>query len=321
MGRRKRKAQEPSATDDAEAAEDDQAAFAAGAAPVVPASPSKKDAKRAARTLRRRRRTLRRLLAYLKPQWRYALGAFAAIIATALLDLAQPWIMGFLLFGEVLTGGRIGFLPWVILLLALTFAAKEVTSFLRDYMTQVLSEKITHRLRTDVYEHLELLPMKLLDRVRSGELVSRVIGDTEEVEKVMTVEVSNIGADFFMFMGALSLLFIVNFQLAQVVVPVSIAIVFVVNLSKRVIKRSSKQIRESVADLTAKAFEVASGIRMVKSSARERHESEQFRKRSSDMVKARVRLARLSSVYGSAVDTRTMLAILAFIWLSVPNIV
>src|SRR5437016_4486824 len=80
-----------------------------------------------------RRQTVFRLLSYVKIHWPYAVGVTVAIISGAALNLAQPWIMGFVFFNGVLGGGNLGganlgLLPWVIFLLGLTFGLNQISS-------------------------------------------------------------------------------------------------------------------------------------------------------------------------------------------------
>src|SRR5439155_24057139 len=68
-----------------------------------------------------RRQTVFRLLSYVKIHWPYAVGVTVAIISGAALNLAQPWIMGFVFLNGVLGrgnlgGANVGRWPWVIVL-------------------------------------------------------------------------------------------------------------------------------------------------------------------------------------------------------------
>src|SRR5437867_3557609 len=165
------------------------------------------------------------------------------------------------------------------------------------------------------------MPMNFLDGSRSGELVSRVVSDKNEVEKVLTDNVADFVTNAVMVAGALGLLFLVNVKFALLVTPAALFMVVVVNRFKKAIKQVSKKIREAVADLTAKAFEVVSGLRIVKSFRMEHHEASAFRDRSLAIAKAKVRLARLSGAYSSAVDLLTFGSLAALIWFSAPAVV
>src|SRR5437773_462128 len=119
--------------------------------------------------------TLRRILSYLKPHWPYLSALSTSIVAAAALDLAQPWIIAILLVGEVLLKSNLGFLPLVVGLLVGTFVVKEIASFFKDYLSEVLSQKTVHRLRTDLYQTVELLPVTYLDSSRAGAMICRVV--------------------------------------------------------------------------------------------------------------------------------------------------
>ena len=268
-----------------------------------------------------RKQTLRRLLSYLRPHWPYAAGVMAGLVIAALMDLTQVWILAFLFIGQVVRLGHVELLPNVLLLLGTTFAAKEVASFVKDYLSEILAQKTVHRLRSDLYENIERMPMSFLDTSRSGELISRVVSDTNEVERVLTDNVADFLSNAVMVAGALGLLFFVNARLALLVTPPALVMVIVVNRFKKSIKQSSRKIREAVAELTAKAFEVVSGLRIVKSFRMEHHEANAFRDRSWAIARAKVRLARLSGAYSSTVDFLTLCSLAVFVWFSAPAVI
>ena len=273
-----------------------------------------------------RRRTVFRLLSYVKIHWPYAVGVTVAIISGAALNLAQPWIIGFVFFNSVLGGGNLsqanlGLLPFVIFLLGLTFGLNQISSFFQVYLSEVLSQRTIHKLRSDVYQHIELLPVGVFDKSHSGDLVSRLVSDTTEVEKFMEEDVAGFVSNAVTVAGALGLLFLVDQRLTLLVAPACVVLVIVVNLFKRTIKRFTARIREAFAELTSQAFEVFSGIRIVKSFRLEDRKATEFRDRSLSMTKAKVRLARLSAIYGSSVDLLVLIATLAVIWFAAPAVV
>ena len=266
------------------------------------------------------RSTLSRIFSYVRPHWPYAVGVTAAILASASLELAAPWIISFMVIGRVILGPDVAFLPMVLILLAAVFCANQVASYLKDYLSAALGQKTVHKLRSDAYEHIERLPVRFFDSSRTGDLISRIVSDTSEIEKVLTDDMANLVANAVMVVGAISLLFVVQARAAIYVVPVAVLIVVVVNTFKRAIKRASAQVRVAVAELTARGFEVLSGIRIVKSFQMERSESREFRERSMAIARSKVRLAKLSGVYGSTVDLLTSATLLVVIWSTAPSV-
>jgi ABC-type multidrug transport system fused ATPase/permease subunit len=267
------------------------------------------------------KRTMRRLLAYVKPNWGYVLVIVIMLLASSSLDLAQPWIRGFLLFNGVIAQKNLGFLPFVLAIIAVTFAASQVTGFMRDYFTEVLSQKVLHNLRVDLFQHIERLPLRFHEQTQSGDLVSRILSDTDEVQSIMTDQLTSLVADLITVLGSIALLFYVGPSMAITIVPVIVALVIVVNLFKRRIKRSSRSIRQAVSQLYSRVYEVLPGIRIVKSFSQEDAETKDFQKRSRAIWKSNVSLQKLSSFYSSTVDLMTTLALLAMLSIAVPQVV
>src|SRR5207247_11347975 len=75
-----------------------------------------------------------------------------------------------------------------------------------------------------------------------------------------------------------------------------------------------------VSNLPARAYKVMSNLRIVKSFTMEEEEVKDFRNKSLAIVKSNIGLAKLSSVYGSAVDAVTTLALLTLIVVAVPDV-
>jgi len=266
------------------------------------------------------RSTLSRIFSYLKPHSRYVVGVAISIVGSSSLELAPPWIIGFLLFKVVIGKGDLGFLPVVVALLGGVYIAKQVASYLKDYLSSLLGQKTIHTLRSDAYAHIEHLPVRFFDSARTGDLISRVVSDTNEMEKVLTEDIANLAANAVVVAGAVALLFIIDPRSALLVVPVCVLVVVVVNSFKRAIKRASARIRQAVAELTAKGFEVLSGIRIVKSFRMEGREAREFRTRSVEIARAKVKLTRLSAVYGSTVDLLTGATLLIVIYFATPAV-
>jgi subfamily B ATP-binding cassette protein MsbA len=265
--------------------------------------------------------SLFRLVSYVKPYWQYILGAGATTGATTALDLLQPWVIGFLLVDKVIKHSDLTLLPWVVGLLTLGFVGKEITGYFQTSFTEILSQKTVHKLRHDLYHHMEQLPVRFFDNSRIGELVSRIVSDTDEVEKMMTQGISSIGANLAMTIGTAVLLFYIDPRLAAMILPITVVVVIAVHLFKKSIKRSSRNIREVVGDLAARTYEVLSGIRTVKSLSMEKSEAQKFREKSLAIGKAKVQLARLSWLYQASVDLLTLLSIVIVIVFAAPWVV
>src|SRR6266487_1123136 len=265
--------------------------------------------------------TLLRLLYYQKEHWPHVLALALTTAAVSGFTLLQPWVLGFYLVGDVLTKKNLDILPWVILLLLASYAGKEIMGYFQAYISQTLSAKTMHRIRYELFYHLEQLPVRFFDNSRTGELVARIISDTDEVEKVMTQGISSYGTDITTVVGTFVLLFYVNTSLAIFVVPVSAALVVSVLLFRKPLKRASRRIRQAVGELGAKANEVIAAVRIVKSFSMERIEADQFFDKSLGISQAKIRLVKSAGVYSGTVDMLAGLAIVIVALFGAPQVV
>lgn len=265
--------------------------------------------------------TLIRLLSYQKQHWPHALALALATGGISVFTLLQPWVLGFYLVGDVLIKKNLELLPWVILLLLASYGGKEIAGYFQAYFSQTLSAKTMHRIRYELFLHLEKLPVTYFDNSRTGELIARIISDTDEVEKVMTQGISGNGTDLTTIIGTFILLFYVNPGLAMYVVPVAASLVITVLLFRKPLKRSSRIIRQTVGELGAKANEVIASIRVVKSFSMEKSEADQFFNKSLGISEAKIRLAKRSGFYSGAVDMLAGLAIVVVVFFAAPQVV
>jgi ATP-binding cassette, subfamily B, bacterial MsbA len=277
--------------------------------------------KKTTHTTHRTKSTLFRLLLYQKQHWPYALAVVLTTAATSSFNLLQPWILGFFIVGEVITKKNLDLLPWAIALLVIAYGGKEFAGYLQAYFIQVLSSKTMHKIRYDLFQHLEHLPVIFFDNSRTGELVSRIISDTDEVDKVMTTGISNNGTDLTTIVGIFILLFYVNINLALYVLPVTAALVITVILFRKTLKRYSRRIRQAVGDMAAKGNEVIANIRIVKSFSMERLEAEHFLNKSLGIAQAKINLVKKSGLHSSTVDMVAGLAIVIVAFFAAPDVV
>ena len=261
-----------------------------------------KDAKKDATPQKARPGTFRRLLAYTRVAWHLLLALFSCIIIKSLLELAVPWVMGFMLFDGVIAKGNLSALPRVIVVLSAIFLAQKIFSFLQEYLDELTNQKVVHRLRCDLYEHVERLPLRFFDRHRTGDLQARITGDVDTADGLLKTLVEDLASEVVMLIGTISFLIAVNPRLTAFVLPTLPALALSVFFFKRTIKRVARQLRDMIGELASLAGETISGVRVLKAFGGEEFEAERFSSKSMELLRARVGIAKLQSIYSSTVD-------------------
>ena len=264
--------------------------------------------------------TFRRLLKYTRVAWRPLVGLFACIIIKSLLELSVPWIMGFMLFDGVIAKRNLGALPQVAAMLAVVFLAQKGFSFLQEYLNELANQRIVHRIRCDLFEHIERLPLRFFDRHRTGDLQSRLTSDVDVADGLLKTLVQDFASELVMLVGTVSFLFAVNARLTAFILPTIPALALSVFFFKRTIKKVARQLRDMVGEMASIAGETISGVRVLKAFCGEEFEAQRFMTKSLDLLHARVDIAKLQSVYSSTVDVWVFIGTVIVILTASPRI-
>jgi len=267
------------------------------------------------------RGSLLRLISYTRRVWYLLVAVLVCLIMDSLLELAVPWVMGFMLLDRIIRQGDLSELPLVIMMLGGIFLGQKLFSFLEAYYQELANQHIVHELRCDFYEHIERLPLRFFERGRTGELLSRITGDVDTLEGLLSTLAKNVASQLIMFIGTLSFLFAVNSKLTMFVLPTIPALALSVFFVKRTIKRYSRRVRDLIGEISGLAGETFLGIRVVKASCGETFEAKRFSAKSLELLGARVRTAKLQSFYSSLVDACVLAGTIIVILVATPWVV
>ena len=208
------------------------------------------------------RATLRRLLVTLQP-YRLALGVvFVLVVASTLLDLLAPFLMGLAIDKFISTGDLAGLLRIVSLMLG-AYAGVWLAKVGQGVIMVRISQKAMRSLRRDLFEHLQTLSLSFFDRHPHGELMSRLTNDLDAISRVLAQNVTELFTGALTLVGILVMMFAINFWLAlgsMIVFP------FMMWLVGFVGKRTRKSFREyqmRIGQLNGKLEEMFSGQRVI----------------------------------------------------------
>src|SRR6266571_3009727 len=243
-----------------------------------------------------KRNSLARLAAYPLRAWHLLAGAVLFLLTNSLLDLAAPWVMGFLLLDRVVKRGDLGELPMVVALLVGIFVAQKVSDFLADYFQTLTTQRMIHTLRCDLYKHLETLPVGFFDHRQSGELLARILGDVDNVDTFVSILTQDLASQLITFIGAIVLLFAINARLTLFVLPTILALSLCVHFFRGSVRRNARRVRKLIGQMAAVASEMLSGVRLVKASCAEEFEAKRFSDRSTKVIDARIDAVKLGAL-------------------------
>ena len=207
-------------------------------------------------------RLMRRLLVYLRRHpWAVAL-AFLAILGSSLVELAQPWITQQAIDRYIAARDVTGLARMAMLFLALLLGGF-VLEYLQTYVLQMTGQRIMHRLRMEVYGHLQRIDVRFYDRNPVGRLMTRVTTDVDALNDLFASGVISVFGDVLVLIGIMAAMLLMNWRLALVAFIVLPLIAWVTHWFRLNVREAYRQVRGLIARLNAFLQEHITGMSTV----------------------------------------------------------
>ena len=227
-----------------------------------------------------RRRTisfteLGRALRYLGPNAWSVAGAFASVVVATGLTLVAPQFIR-LLVDRGIEGGD---WHWVLIPSVALFGlalVRGVFSFFQGYLSEKVSQGVAFELRNDLFDKLHRLSFGYHDRAQTGQLMTRMTSDAENVRQFCGAGLLNLSSAILTMAGTLALLLVLEPRLA-VVTFASVVIIFIVFwvLVTRIFPLHTGR-QQGWGKLLAILQENLAGVAVVKAFGREAYERDRY---------------------------------------------
>lgn len=204
------------------------------------------------------------------------LGLFFLTIAV-FTELVGPFIAKHII-DNYMTIGKIEIKPiaWLLILyLGLAVATAILRYFMYIYL-QSGANRVVQKLRKDVFEHLQSLPIQYFDNLPAGKIVARVTNDTEAVRNLYVQVLSNFVTSFISIVGVYVALFILNWKMALLALTMMPVIYLWMILYRKFASQYNDVIRTKIADINAMINESIQGMTIIQAFRREQQMNKEF---------------------------------------------
>jgi subfamily B ATP-binding cassette protein MsbA len=243
----------------------------------------------------------RRLFGYGSPYWKMFLLAVVSMAIYALLGPAFAKLIQPLIDGSFIEHDP-SFLrqaPFILLGLSLL---RGITGFLGDYGTGWVGRRIVTDMRKQLFDQFLELPCGYYDRASSGELLSKLFYNTEQVAQAMTEGVVNIIKDGLSIIGLTALMIYENVQLSLIFVIVGPLLAYSVRKITLRFRKVSARIQDSMGSVGHVAQEAIEAQRIVKVFNGGGYEREKFARENLQNQKQQMKLIVTAGVSGAVIQ-------------------
>lgn len=189
--------------------------------------------------------TLLRIWSYLRIQKVELISVVIFVIISTLLSLIGPFLIGKTIDDYIVKHDVPGAIR-MALILAGVYIASSLLTWLQTFVMIRVSQKTIRRLRQQLFEQYQSLPIAFYDKKQQGDLMSRMTNDIENLNAALSQSVIQIVSSFLTIVGTAFALFYLDWRLALVTLIIIPCIVYA---TKQIIKRSSVNYKARQRDL------------------------------------------------------------------------
>ena len=246
---------------------------------------------------------IRRVAVYLGPYKLLAAATIGSAVLSLLFTFVFPRMTAFVI-DDVLNAAapQRELLVPVILLIVAAFFLSEAFNSLRIRVNNILEQHVIFDMRRQVYAKLQTLPTNYFDQRASGDLMTRVIEDVNNVERILIDGTEQGTLVVLQLLGVFTILAWMNPALAGVaLIPFPFLIAGAWWYSSTAHSRYRDQRRASSA-MNALLMDNLQGNREIKAYGREQHEDHRFRDRAEDLRKGTLKIMHAWATYSPSMD-------------------
>ena len=246
-------------------------------------------------------KTVWRVFGYLKRYPWLGAGTLACAILGTLMVIVFPSVTKWII-DDVVRANRPDKLLPLILLATVAFLVQHLFNSLRIILNNTFEQKVIFDLRSDLYSHIQLLPLRWFDNRATGDLMTRVIEDVNSVERVLIDGIEQGVVAVLQIVIVMAVMFYWNAKLALLaLVPFPLLIVGALAYTLTAHRRYRLQ-RRAASNINALLHDNLAGIRQIKSFAREREEHARFNRASDQLRHATLVVMRTWAIYSPSMS-------------------
>jgi subfamily B ATP-binding cassette protein MsbA len=255
----------------------------------------------------------RRLITYIKPFWPLMLFGILANVLYSGIDAGFTYLMRPFL-DKSFINLDLEFVKQIPLIVLLGITARGLVSAFGSYSMTSVARSVVKVLRQTVFAHITKLPADYYDEATSGQLLSKILYDVEQVAQVSADALTDFVQNTCLVIGLLSVMMIICWQLSLMFLLTIPFVGILVNFTNKRVRRISHKVQKTMGQVTEIAAESIEGYRVVRIFGGENYERTKFNaatetSRQNDM---KVAVSKAINVFGVQFIIAAGIAIIIF---------
>ena len=241
--------------------------------------------------------TVQRLIGYLIEKKLSVLIVFILCFVTTLISIFGTRLNGYTIDNFIETGDMKG-LAFICIMLVLMYLANIFSTYYQNIVMIKIAQRVSARIRKDLFESLQKLPLKYFDTHSSGDLMSRLTNDVDNINTTLSQSVTQLFSGVINIIGMFIAMLILS-PILTLIGMITVPLTFITTklLAKKTQRFFVKQQKE-LGSLNGYIEEMVSGQKVVLLFSEEEKVKEEFGKINERLTKSAIIAQGVSSFMG-----------------------
>lgn len=235
-----------------------------------------------------------------------------SMLAVIGVDLFMPYLQQ-IFIDDGIIGGNNNIIKSVLIGILIITIIKAILGYGKEFLYDILSVKVHEDIKNDLFNHIQKLEFKYFDDMNTGELMSRIGEDVENIWQTIGFGIRLFIENILYFVVSTVILFTLNFKLALACFIIMIPIGFIGMKLEEKFGKSYEEISDQTAKINTTAQENIAGVRLVKAFSREKYEINKFLKMNRTYYDLNMKQAKVIGDYFPAIEFLTNIALVIMI--------
>jgi ATP-binding cassette subfamily B protein len=265
------------------------------------------------------KRLMMRLLAYIKPYWKIITAAVVLLLAASILSNLIPFLTMRAIDWYIHSPAREAAaasasaaeaanldalrdedLRGLFTIIAILFGlmmGESVLRYAQSVIVAYVGQRTMFNMRMNIFEHLQRMSLRFLDKNPVGRLMTRVTNDVETIQQSIVTGMVRVISDLFTVFVVVGFMLYVNATLALITLSPLVLVLAASWIFGHFARKSYLEIRRRVASLNAYMQEIVTGIRVVQAFNQEDRVFDEYSKRNAEHRNEWFRQVRNYAIY------------------------
>lgn len=215
------------------------------------------------------------LLKYFKPHKKIFLADMFCAVLVAAVDLAFPLISRNVMY-SMLPEKKYRAFFIIMFAVMIFYIVRSFAYYVMTYWGHTFGVRVEADIRTDLFNHLQVLDFEFYDKNRTGKIMNRMTGDLFEITELAHHGPEDLMISVLTVTGALICMFLIEWRLALIVAILLPVFLFIVMRNRKAMSSASANVKLTMADINSEIESRISGIKTSMAFANEDVDRERF---------------------------------------------